>query len=63
MENLTQEQFNILTAQAELGEMTVIPYEDLEADAIYECAVGREYQYELNRKTELFNLELEFNEL
>lgn len=63
MENLTQVQFNLLTAQAELGEMTVIPYTDLEADEIYDCAVGREYEYGLNRKTELFNLELEFNEL
>lgn len=63
MENVTKEQFDLLTAQADLGEMTVIPYEDLQADEIYECAVKREYQYELNRKTELFSLELEFNEL
>lgn len=63
MENVTQEQFDLLTAQADLGEMTVIPYEDLQTDEIYECAVNREYQYELNRKTELFSLELEFNEL
>ena len=63
MENVTNEQFDLLTAQADLGEMTVIPYEDLQADEIYECAVKREYSYELNRKTELFSLELEFNEL
>lgn len=63
MENVTQEQFNLLTAQADLGEMTVIPYQDLEAEEIYECAVNREYQYGLDRKTELFNIELEFNEL
>lgn len=63
MENLPKSQFDLLTAQADLGEMTVIPYQDLQADEIYECAVKREYQYELNRKTELFSLELEFNEL
>lgn len=63
MENLPQSQFDALTQQADLGEMTVIPYQDLQADEIYECAVKREYQYELNRKTELFSLELEFNEL
>lgn len=63
MENLPQSQFDALTQQADLGEMTVIPYEDLQADEIYECAVKREYSYELNRKTELFSLELEFNEL
>ena len=63
MENLPQSQFDLLTQQADLGEMTVIPYEDLQADEIYECAVNREYSYELNRKTELFSLELEFNEL
>lgn len=63
MDNVTKEQFDLLTAQADLGEMTVIPYEDLQADEIYECAVKREYSYELNRKTELFSLELEFNEL
>lgn len=63
MDNVTKEQFDLLTAQADLGEMTVIPYEDLQADEIYECAVNREYSYELNRKTELFSLELEFNEL
>lgn len=63
MENLPQDQFNLLTAQADIGEMTVIPYQDLEADAIYECAVNREYSYELDRKTGLFKLDLEFNEL
>lgn len=63
MENLPQDQFNALTAQADTGEMTVIPYEDLEASEIYECAVGRDYSYGLDRKTELFTLDLEFNEL
>ena len=63
MENLPQEQFDLLTAQADLGEMTVVPYQDLEADGIYECAVSREYSWELDRKTHLFKLDLEFNEL
>lgn len=63
MENLPQAQFDLLTAQADIGEMTVIPYQDLEADAIYACAVGREYSWELDRKTKLFKLDLEFNEL
>ncbi len=63
MENVTKEQFDLLTAQADLGEMTVIPYQDVEAEAIYECAVNREYSYELDRKTGLFKLDLELNEL
>lgn len=63
MENVTKEQFDLLTAQADIGEMTVVPYRDLEADAVYACAVKREYQYEVDRKTELFKLDLEFNEL
>lgn len=63
MENLPQNQFDLLTAQADKGEMAVIPYQDLVIDEIYDCAVKREYQYELNRKTELFSLELELNEL
>lgn len=63
MENLPQDQFNLLTAQADLGEMTVVPYQALEADEIYECAVSREYQWEVDRKTKLFKLTLEFNEL
>ena len=63
MENLPKEQFDALTAQADTGTMTVVPYTDLEASAIYECGVNREYSYELDRKTELFSLELEFNEL
>lgn len=63
MENVTPEQFNLLTTQADTGEMTVVPYQDVEADAIYECAVSREYSYELERKTGLFKLDLEFNEL
>lgn len=63
MENVTKSQFDALTAQADIGEMTVIPYTDLEATAIYACGVNREYSYELDRKTELFSLELEFNEL
>lgn len=63
MENLPQEQFNLLSSQADTGEMTVIPYQDLQADAIYECAVSREYSYELDRKTGLFKLDLELNEL
>lgn len=63
MDNVTQEQFNLLTEQADKGEMTVLPYHDLEADEIYECAVNREYSWELDRKTGLFKLNLEFNEL
>ena len=63
MENLPQAQFDLLTEQADLGEMTVVPYQDLEADGIYECAVSREYSWELDRKTHLFKLDLEFNEL
>ena len=63
MENLPQEQFNSLTEQADLGEMTVVPYQDLEASEIYECAVSREYSWELDRKTHLFKLDLELNEL
>ena len=63
IENLAQGQFNELTAQADTGEMTVIPYQDLEFDEIYECAVATDYSYGLDRKTELFNLELELNEL
>lgn len=63
MENVTKAQFDALTAQADIGEMTVIPYTDLEANAIYSCGVNRDYSYELDRKTELFSLELEFNEL
>lgn len=63
IENLPQEQFNLLTEQADTGEMTVIPYQDLAFEEVYECAVKRQYSYELNRKTALFSLELEFNEL
>ena len=63
MENLPKDQFDALTAQADKGEMTVIPYTDLEAQAIYSCAVKREYSWELDRKTGLFKLDLEFNEL
>ena len=63
MENLPQSQFDALTAQADTGEMTVIPYTELEASEIYECGVNRGYSYEVDRKTELFTLELELNEL
>lgn len=63
MENLPKDQFDALTAQADKGEMTVVPYTELEATAIYECGVNREYSYELDRKTELFSLTLELNEL
>ena len=63
MENLPQEQFDLITAQADSGEMTVVPYQDLEADDIYECAAKREYSWGLDRKTGLFNLDLELNEL
>lgn len=63
MQNLPKSQFDALTAQADTGTMTVVPYTDLEATAIYECGVNREYTYEVDRKTELFTLELELNEL
>lgn len=64
MENLPQAQLNILKTQAkDFGEMTVIPYEELEPTEIYECAVNRSISWEVDRKTELFNLEMEFNEL
>jgi hypothetical protein len=63
IDNLPKAQFDLLTQQADTGTMTVIPYTDLEAEAIYACAVKREYSWELDRKTELFKLDLEFNEL
>lgn len=64
MENLAQDQFALLSEQAQnIGEITAIPYKDLFIDAIYECAVNPEISYGLNRKTELFDLELELNEL
>lgn len=63
IENLQKSQFDLLTAQADTGEMTVVPYEELEIDEIYNCAVKREYSYELDRKTQLFKLDLELNEL
>ena len=64
MENLPQAQFDILANQArDIGEITVIPYKDLEAEELYECGVNREISYEVDRKTELFTLELELNEL
>lgn len=63
IENLEKEQLDALTAQADKGEMTVVPYEDLDAEEIYECAVKREYSYEIDRKTQLFKLDLELNEL
>ena len=63
MNNLPQEQFDALTAQADTGEITLLPYEDMAASEIYECAVNRQYQYSVNRKTRLFSLELECNEL
>lgn len=64
MENLAQDQFTLLSEQAQnIGEITAIPYQDLFMDAVYECAVNPEISYGLNRKTELFDLELELNEL
>lgn len=64
MENLAQDQFTLLSEQAQnIGEITAIPYQDLFIDAVYECAVNPEIAYGLNRKTELFNLTLELNEL
>lgn len=64
MENLPKAQFDLLTNQAkQVGELTAIPYKDLEASAIYECAVNRGFSWGVDRKTELFNLTLELNEL
>lgn len=63
IENLPKEQFDLLTEQADKGEMTVVPYQELEAEEIYEGAVNREYSWGLDRKTGLFELTLEFNEL
>lgn len=64
IENLPKEQLDIITKQAkETGEISVIPYADLEPAEIYECAVSRELSRSVDRKTELFNLELELKEL
>ena len=64
MENLSKEQFDLLAEQARnIGEITAIPYQDLEASAIYECAVSPEISFSLDRKTELFTLDLELNQL
>ena len=64
MANLPKEQFDILTKEIrETTELTIIPFKDFDFSAVYECYVDPEIEYEVNRKTELYELELEAQEL
>ena len=62
--NLPKEQFDLLTKEIrETTELTIIPFKDFDFTAVYECYVDPEIEYEVNRKTELYELKLEAQEL
>lgn len=64
IENLPQEQFDALNeAITDANELTIIPFKDFEATAIYECYVSPEFSYEVDRKTALYSASLEAKEL
>lgn len=64
LQDLPQQQFNLLAAQtADTAEMTLVPFEDFDAAAIYECGIHPELDYSVNRKTGLYELTLEAKEL
>ena len=62
--NLPKEQFDTLTKEIrETNELTIIPYKDFDFTAVYECYLEPKVEYDVNRKTELYALELEAQEL
>ncbi|MBP3514331.1 MAG: hypothetical protein J6J74_07640 [Elusimicrobiaceae bacterium] len=64
MENLPQSQFDVLTEEIKsVNRLTVVPFRDFAAEEIYECYINPEITYEVNRKTSLYALSLEAQEL
>ena len=62
--NLRKEQFETLTKEIhDTNELTIIPFKDFDFSAVYECYIDPEIEYEVNRKTELYELKLEAQEL
>ena len=62
--NLPKEQFDLLTKEIrETNELTIIPFKDFDFSAVYECYLEPKIEYEINRKTELYELKLEAQEL
>lgn len=64
MENITKSDFDVLLNEIQSeGELIIVPYLDLEIQAIYECYVNPEAKYSVDRKTELFSLSIDAGEL
>ena len=62
--NLPKEQFDLLTQEIkETNELTIIPFKDFDFSAIYECYLSPEIEFTVNRKTELYELTLQAQEL
>ena len=62
--NLPKEQFDLLSREVkDTNELTIIPFKDFDFSAVYECYIDPEIEYEVNRKTELYELKLEAQEL
>lgn len=62
--NLPKAQFDLLTQEIkDTNELTIIPFKDFDFSAVYECYLTPEIEYEVNRKTELYDLKLEAQEL
>lgn len=62
--NLPKEQFETLSQEVkDTSELTIIPFKDFDFSAVYECYLDPQIEYEVNRKTELYELKLEAQEL
>ncbi len=64
MDNLSKAHFDILTEEIKAEEELIIaPYLDFEIKAVYECYVNPEITYDIDRKTELYKLSVDAEEL
>lgn len=63
-DNLPKGQFDLLMGEIKSSNcLTIIPFQDFVAEEIYECYINPEISYEVNRKTELYSLSMEAQEL
>lgn len=64
IENLPRVQFDLLLSEIKsTNRLTVLPFQDFSIGEIYECYATPEISYEIDRKTELYSLSLEVQEL
>lgn len=62
--NLIKPQFDAIANEVKnISELTILPFKNFEIKDIYECYINPQFSYNVDRKTELYTLNLDCKEL